>query len=273
MSLFIKCGLNAYFNVVFNSASYSHRVSQWPLAMSLAEKGHNVTFISPYGPSSELSSPKVTEIQPQDLKAFMNKIIEQNFDVNHRAYGLVPPLFMVIDYFCYSACHEMYKSEEIKAWIASNPQVDLVVADTMADCSYGLAHKFDAKTILYQPIPVVTKHFESFGINAETESLPDYDVSKPTPLTFFSRVAGAMLPLWYRVIEPIFHQKYKSLFSEELGLTNLPDVHDMRELTSLMIINGDYLSDYPRSFPPFVVKVPGIHLKKTGEHKPLKKVT
>jgi hypothetical protein len=236
------------------------------------EKGHNVTFISPFGPDSTMSSPKIKDILPERLTEYMTKMLAENFDVNHRALGLVPPLSLVLDYFCYSACTAMYKSKTIQTWIQSKPHIDLIISDMKPDCSYGLVKKFNTKNILYVPLPMVTSHFESFGMNAETCSIPDYDTSRKTPLTFLNRVTNTLLPLWYRVLEIIFFQKYKTLFEEELGLTELPDVDDIRDLTSLMIINGDYLTDYPRSLPPFVIKVPGIHIKKPNEHLQLSKV-
>jgi hypothetical protein len=262
------------FEFIFCSSSYSHRVVHWPIALALAEKGHKITFISPFGASPEMSSPNVTEIQPTNLKTFMDMVLQQNFDVNHRASGLIPPLFLVLDYFCFNACHEMYKSQEIKTWIASNPQVDLFVGDMLPDCSYGLAKKLGAKLVLFLPIPMVTKHFESFGWSAESSTIPDYDVSRRTPLTFLNRIVGTLLPLWYRMLEMMIYQpKYKTIYEKELGLvTNLP-ASDVQDMTSLIIINGNYISDYPRSYPPFIIKVYGIHIKKPGEHKQLDKVT
>lgn len=44
--------------------------------------------------------------------------------------------------------------------------------------------------------------------------------------------------------------------------------------TSVILINGDFIEDYPRAFPPMVVKVPGLHVQVRNGLKngPLEKV-
>lgn len=85
-------------------------------------------------------------------------------------------------------------------------------------------------------------------------------------------MTGALLPLYYLVMDQVFRPWYASLFQTSLGLTEIPGVYEMREKTDLILINGDYLSDYPRSWPPLVIKVEGIHIKKPKQIKPLPKV-
>ena len=50
------------------------------------------------------------------------------------------------------------------------------------------------------------------------------------------------------------------------------DGSEMRRKLDLLLINGDYISDYARSLPPLVVKLEGIHIKKKSQAKPLGKV-
>lgn len=194
-----------------------------------------------------------------------------NFDVNHRANGLMAPLYTVIDEFCYHACEALHKSQEFKEWVNSGIQVDLIVSDVMPDCANGLAKKFNAKSILYSVVPMIIKNFEPFGINPETTSVPDIDFPGPFPLSFFTRVKKYLLPFYFRIKEHVFHGKYMALFSEELNVTDSSNMDELRDSQSLIIINGDYITDYPRSFPAFVVKVHGIHLKKEAPP-PLPKV-
>lgn len=55
-------------NIVFyfGVSSYSHRIPAWPLAEALADKGHNVTFVSPFPAKSPNS--KIRDYIPTKLK-------------------------------------------------------------------------------------------------------------------------------------------------------------------------------------------------------------
>lgn len=58
-------------NIVFyfGISSYSHRIPAWPLAEALADKGHNVTFVSPF--PSKSPNLKITDYTPTKLKEWV----------------------------------------------------------------------------------------------------------------------------------------------------------------------------------------------------------
>ncbi|ODM90029.1 2-hydroxyacylsphingosine 1-beta-galactosyltransferase [Orchesella cincta] len=57
----------------------SHRVPLQPLIDALADRGHNITFLSGFPPKSP--NPKVTEFNPPKLTAYMNQFMDFDFDV------------------------------------------------------------------------------------------------------------------------------------------------------------------------------------------------
>jgi len=256
------------------SVSYSHRVSSWPLVEALVQKGHQVTFIGPF--PSKVPNPKVTDIVPKALNKYINHVINENFDVTHRAYGLTPKFVMVYDLLCYQACSELVQSEEFKAWLKTDPNIDLIYSDTTSECAYGLVSKFKSKHGLILPLTFISKHFDMYGIPPETSTIPDWDVTFKPPLTFWGRSVGAVIPLLWRASQLIYYRWYASLFHDHLGLENVPSLDEMQAVTSIILINGDFIEDYPRSFPPFVVKVPGMHVKSRNDflsNKPVSQVT
>lgn len=58
-------------------------------------------------------------------------------------------------------------------------------------------------------------------------------------------------------MDAIFFPWYVNLFKQTLGIDVKHGVYEIKEKTDLILINGDYISDYPRSLPPFVVKLEG----------------
>lgn len=59
-------------NIVFyfGVSSYSHRVPAWPLVGALADRGHNVTFISPF--AAKNPNPKVHDYVPTKVKEWVD---------------------------------------------------------------------------------------------------------------------------------------------------------------------------------------------------------
>lgn len=216
----------------------------------------------------------MTDIVPKRLNALLNELISSNFDVTHRAYGLTPKFVMVYDYMCYTACSEMLQSEEIQSWLKSEPQIDLIYSDTVTECSYGLATKFKAKHGLILPVTFLSKYFDAYGVPLETSTIPDWDVTYKPPLSFLGRATGVIIPLVWRLSQILYYPWYKTLFEKYLGLDNISSLDDFQANTSLVLINGDFIEDYPRSLPPNVVKVPGLHVKARNglNNKPVNKV-
>lgn len=107
------------------------------------------------GPSGKMAHQKVTEIVPPALHSLVSSLLTDNFDVNYRAYGILPPLFVVMDLFSYQVCDVTLSSPEIQEWLAKKPKIDLVIGDMITECSSGLALHFGAKHALFSPIPLV----------------------------------------------------------------------------------------------------------------------
>jgi len=61
-------------------------------------------------------------------------------------------------------CEAFYSSEEIQQWLQSNPQVDLMFVDTMADCPLPLRYKLGAKLILLNFATPSLIYTDSMGI-------------------------------------------------------------------------------------------------------------
>lgn len=67
-------------------STYSHRISVWPLVKKLVEKGHQITFISPFDNKTPL--PNVTDIKPEPMSSFVMKYIHGDLDISKRIDGI-----------------------------------------------------------------------------------------------------------------------------------------------------------------------------------------
>jgi hypothetical protein len=204
----------------------------------------------------------VTDITPKALNKYMQNVLDSNFDITNRASGFVVKILMILTMHCYMTCEIFCASKEVQDWLATNPKVDLVIGDMIPDCSYGLSQKLNnTKTMLYTPIPMMQPFADSFGIPNEGASVPDIDFAFKPPFNFMQRLVGNVVPLWWRFIQIIAYSfAYEGMFERHLGLKSQGSFDEMNRNLSLIMTNGDYIEDYARSFPPFVVKVPGIHV-------------
>ncbi|XP_021946967.1 UDP-glucuronosyltransferase 1-7C [Folsomia candida] len=208
---------------------------------------------------------KVKDLVIPELAEMLEYLISK-FDINYRIQGLQPSSLFTLDPVSYAACQAVHRSPTFQAWVATIPSIDLIYSDTNPECAYGLAAKFGAKHAIFQTIPLSSKQFEVLGISSEAGSIPPWEMSDIPPLSFYKRTVGTFLPFIGRVQQlSLYRFLYKSLFVETLGLETPPELYDMEADISLLLINGNYLEDYARSLPPFVVKVPGMHIRENLE--------
>jgi UDP-glucoronosyl and UDP-glucosyl transferase len=55
--------------------------------------------------------------------------------------------------------------------------------------------------------------------------------------------------------------QYDELARKELNLTNVPPIEELEKEISMFFLNTHFSSELPRSLPPFVVQVGGMHCK------------
>ena len=214
-----------------------------------------------------MSHPQVTDLHIPELKDVMDWILSK-FDINFRIYGIQPPVILTLEPISYAGCNAIHHSSAFQTWLQSTEKVDLIFSDTNPECGYGLAAKFGAKHAIFQTVPLFTKYYEAFGLSMETSSLPSWEMlQRRPPIPFLARVMAVILPPIWRLNQILFYNfLYLSMFKETLdlgGKVRAPALFDMEASTSLLFLNGDFLEDYPRAYPPFVVKLPGIHIRDT----------
>lgn len=262
--------------------SYSHRVTTWPLAEALAEKGHQVTYITPYAPKHP--NPKITEIVPKKMSEFVDATLNAELDINLRIQHKMANLIDIIFMLGSEICKSLYASDEFKVWLdqavkntnSSKNKIDLFIIDNSAaipECGVALAYKLKAKHIIIDTIPQMAHEYDIFGFSPETASVPELEMYLPQgeTMTFMERVTNAITSIKYYYAFEEYYQSMDKIIRESLDLHDMPFIGDVVKWnTSLIFYTGDQITDYSRSLPPLYVNIAGIHAK--SSNKPLPEV-
>ncbi|CAL8137626.1 unnamed protein product [Orchesella dallaii] len=262
-------GANILFYMVM--ASYSHRAPLQPLIDTLAERGHNVTFLSAF--PAKTPNPKVIEFNPPKVTKYMNQLMGFDFDVYkyRKDSEQILQVWLNLPPLAVEACEHLYSDSEVLKWLNTST-FDIVVMDSLYnECAYGVAYHFKAKIIPFGTALQYPWFGEAhFGIPDETSSIPDGMTHMPPNMNFFQRIVTALTPLMWKAYRELWIlPKLEEISRKGLGLKEIPRFVDMDANTSLVFVNSHWVTEYPRSYPPNVVPVGGIAWH--GKVKPLPK--
>jgi len=256
--------------IFHHTASYSHLVVTWPIAEALSARGHNVTYIAPF--YSKEPNPNITEIVPVQLAKWVDKVVNQEFDITMRIKKSMNRMFNVFFMVGYDGCEAVYTSQEFKDWLKQNPRMDLVIVDhVLPECGIALAHKLGAKYATFSTLPAIPYEFDAFGYVPESSAIPEMEIDNYTPtapMGFITRVSNALMSLIFRARHYLYSFKIDKFIREALQDADMPFIADLVSNVSLVFYTGDLFSDYPRALPPNFVNIAGTHCKESTKDLP-----
>jgi len=244
-----------------------------PIINALHAKGHEITVISTHQPLNIPSNRTNYEvIIASKAAATFSSLLDKNIGLKSRMDPILSriPGYLIYPFLVPHICEAFYASEEVQAWIQSQPKVDLMFMDTMADCPLALRHKLGAKLILLNLVTPTLFLMDYVGI--PFESIPYIEIgNNQFPLSFLERVksvAGSAINQF--LLSVVKDPKLDEIAAKYLG----PDIPSIKEMSkkdiSLVFQNSHQLEDFGRALPPNVISIPGIHIQKFTS--PLNKV-
>ncbi len=244
-------------------------LTAWPLAEALTDKGHNVTFVSPY-PAKNPSS-RIFDYVPKTLKEWVDSWGDLENVFEDRKKGNLVSGWTMLPMYGIMMCEVIYKDAEYINWVKTT-KVDLLILDALAnDCAYGMAHYWGAKVILFDTTAPLGHFPESYGLPDETSWIPSMELFYPINMSFSQRLVNALIPVaWHYYRKWTFYPTIEAITSEKLGIANVPKFEELERNASLVFINTHFGEEFARSLPPNVVSIGGIAY--TGKRKPLPKV-
>lgn len=255
--------------VYMGCGSYSMRISVWPLIEALTEKGHKVTFLSAHPP--KVPHPNVTDFVPPKMQKWWTDMSQNLNLVEIRKKGQLVLFSYTTPLFGTATCEQLYSDPEVLPWVKQS-KFDLIMIDSFAnECAYGLAHVFQAKTIVLATFSVAPYFYDAYGIPDESSWIADMIFAfHPLEMSFLGRAVSAVAPVVNKFMRKYWYfPRLEEITKQGLGIDNLPSFEELERNTSLVFVTTHYAQEYARALPPNVVPIGGLVL--TGNTKPLPK--
>ncbi|XP_017775676.1 PREDICTED: 2-hydroxyacylsphingosine 1-beta-galactosyltransferase-like [Nicrophorus vespilloides] len=237
----------------------SHKIPYWELARGLIPRGHNITFISPF--PADFFMPGLEEITPAGLVFYVRNFT--NWDlVGARMRGEEPVHPLDVIRYPSEACDEMYSDPEMKDYLFSKPDVDLIIMDgAFPECSLGLAHHFKKPFIYINTVAFYTFSLSMAGNPVLYSVTPFLAQPLTDKMNVFQRTWNT---LWYVGIESIhtytINYMVQNVLYKHFG-KSISTIQDMTKNVSFILQNGHVTMTYPRPYLPNVAEIACIHCK------------
>ncbi|XP_021955895.1 2-hydroxyacylsphingosine 1-beta-galactosyltransferase [Folsomia candida] len=246
----------------FGGGSYSMKNSAWPWATELADRGHQVTFLSAHskqptkhGQIRDLATPTLVQLMGvlYGIDRFQQRKDHQEKDLLTKYSALSVEICETI----------FFKSQEdaLLQDVIHKESYDLVIVNVIfGECGFVFAAKYNAKTILFDGSVPLPWFFDVYGFHADTSWIPDVLMKYDNfPLTLVDRVTSTIWPLyWYWDRHCVVYPGMDRLMEKAFGKENALPFYELEKNTSLVVVNSHHATDFAYSFPPLVIQIGGI---------------
>jgi len=237
-----------------------------PIINALHSRGHKITIISNYPPiDAHVNQTNYQVIIPKKQTETCSSITQSSMGLRSRLDPILSriPRFISWPLITLRMCEAFYSSEETLQWLKLYPQVDLMFIDSLAACPLPLKYKLGAKLILLNFGSPSLQIMDFMGIPFESVPLKELGPTQ-FPMSFTQRLMSVVGSAINKVLLIyVTTPKLDEIGKKYLG-GELPSIAEMaKKDISLMFHNGHQFEDFGRSFPPNVVSIPGIHVRKT----------
>ena len=262
---FIGSASSARILVLFPVGSKSHKFAVMPIVEELANRGHQMTVITPYTPTRKVEN--IHEIILEGVAEVLERDDINWFELQKGGATQVLNMMTPIKNMLKLGYDAMMKNAEFRT-ILEERRVDLIFFDAIFnEFALSVGDHLKVPCAMHSSnagFPLMTE----LGLAADYATIPSLLVDFSNRMNFFQRLSNML-------ITEIFVAMYKSAVigtMEELVQRDFPDSRPIMELireSNLVIINSHPSTAWPRPLPPSVVPIGALH---TRSAKPLSDV-
>ncbi len=249
--------------VVAPQGTKSHQNTYIPLTKELVKRGHHITIITNYV-NDELSRlNNVKQIWIEKLVVDMSilpNVFETMKDRSAKfrmAYKVIEMIFTFPKFIAEST----YGDPQVQQLIA-NEKFDLVMTlEASGPTCYPFGWLFNAPVIAMSPNVLFPGRAEILGGEEHVSYVPFVLSSFTDKMTLYQRTMNLiMLKLFLFVSRDLQIGAIESVF-KQLVNPNAPPFIEMEKNISLVFTNSHPSFSYPRTLPPQVIEVGGLHCR------------
>lgn len=239
---------------IFNFPSKSYYILHSALLNALANKGHDVSLLSPFETAkndnftsialSELLTYKSEYMGPmlQPRKSFMISTV--NFQI--KIFTDLIELF--------------WKNQKVQDLINSQEKYDIVILSIVFNESIlGLAKKLNATTISLSTFGTTPQINKLTGNPEPISYVPTMFSSLSNKMSFLQRTYNVLLYLFWQLLILKPHTLQQNLLDE--NIPNSPKIDDLLNEIPLILLNTHYSIESPRPYVTNLIPIGGFHVK------------
>lgn len=251
---------NVLYIMPFGSPSHVNAIV--PLLEGLSARGHNVTFLTEYVPTSVLRNP-VHVVHLKGLDDIYEKNRPNAFEMMDpwKVHLLVEEIVLLTNQFCEGlVSHPVFQDF---ARVGSTPHFDVVIMDNlMSECALSLLPRLGSPPLIYYCTTTLYE-FTAYALNIPTPYayVPTLMMPSFEPMTLSQRAANAFFHVAYQVLRDWYiYPRQQAIVRRHFPDT--PPLHELERNVSLVLTNSHMHSlDIVRPTAPFLIEVGGTHCR------------
>ncbi|KAI7815290.1 UDP-glycosyltransferase [Rhyzopertha dominica] len=243
---------------IFPFAATSHYILGSTLMKALAEKGHDVTIITPY---REKSPPKnYKEVFLSGMVEYMEETIKQNmFDhANSNPFlGIFFMNFMSTEFVNLTLSHP-----EVQTLLNDPSQkFDLILLEQFLDEPLmAFAHHYKAPLVLLSTFGSSPWTNGKVGNPAPASYIPHMMMPFHPPMTFWQRLRNGIFRVYEELnFRLLYYPRMNKILKE--FFPNAPPIEELEKNTSLILLNSHVSTNQPVPHVPNMIEIGGFHVK------------
>jgi len=243
----------------------SHAIGIMPLVEALADKGHQVTLVTPH--SHKTKSPNIHKIELSDMVQYVE---EEWFSFKN--VDLITALRGFINEFRKPTTkgYPSFMANKDIQRIIRERDVDLIILDAIInDFTLPIIDHLGVPFIYHCPGSGPSWTLEAMNVDQEFASVPNLNFELVTPMNFQDRLFNLVATKILLLARKIFVLWYV----DEMARKDFPDARPAEKIqqdAALCLVNLDRATSTPRSLPPTMIPVGAMHCRPA---EPLPKVS
>jgi glucuronosyltransferase len=242
---------------LFPHPASSHVNVFYPLMKGLAEKGHQVTFVSHYTFEDAPSTLKQLVLDKSDSD--LVNAVDMSFLKGYRYEQYINN--GILAYLGVQTCHRALSSPVFQQLLNSNEEFDLVAIEFFnTDCFVPFAYKFKAQLIGLSSCSIIHGTNQRFGNIYNPSYIPIAHMDYSDRLGFFERVENTVMvalnEIFFNFILRANDERIARMYFKE----DFPSITEIVHNASLLLVNTHFSLNLPRPQVPAVIDIGGVHI-------------
>ncbi|KAK5645027.1 hypothetical protein RI129_006327 [Pyrocoelia pectoralis] len=240
---------------IFYVQSYSHNHLALTLLTELAERGHEVTLLTPFVPKDVVKNLKVIHMKfpPKSVDTQVNPFDVKKMTLFER--------IMFIEQYGLNEMEVVFNVTEVQTFLLENHHFDAVIfPQFVSEALRGFCYHFRAVCIGLSPVILNSMSGRPMGNPFHPSYIPNLFSPFSDRMNFFERFHNTIIV----TAEMLFHHFYVLPRHNQLlqkHFPGAPHINDLYYNTSLMLVNTHVATNFPVPLVPNIIPIGGYHIR------------